>query len=144
MDDCTLLAPRQRRNAVANFMPRRIKRVSRSLGYCLLLDDLDAWLGLTTILRARLSSTERAALAYVGLKALPPHEAQRAAEAALGATTAAGHPIAALLNHIDEAAFWADMATPDEHEAYCLASFKAMPNERQSAFLNFVQGRQAA
>ena len=132
MDGSTMSSLRQRRNAVADFMPRRIKRVSRSLGYCLLLDDLDAWLGLTTILRARLNTAERAA--------------QLVANAALEAnhTAPASHPIAPLLNHIDEAAFWADMATSDEHEAYCLASFKAMPYERQSAFLEFVQGRQAA
>ncbi len=146
MEGSTTPSPRQRRNAVADFMPQRIKRVSRSLGYCLLLDDVDAWLGLTTILRARLNTAERAALAYVSLKSLPQHKAQLVAGAALGSdsTPLAGHPIAPLLNHIDEAAFWADMATPDEHEAYCLASFKAMPYERQSTFLDFVQGRQAA
>ncbi|SFE41838.1 hypothetical protein SAMN04488523_10748 [Sulfitobacter brevis] len=37
MDGSNISSPRQRRNAVADFMPRRIKRVSRSLGYCLLL-----------------------------------------------------------------------------------------------------------
>lgn len=124
----------------------RIESVSRSLGYCLLLDDPDAWLGLVSILRARLSTTERAALAYVSLKALRPENAQLVAEAALGCAmpSAAGQPIAPLFNHMDEAAFWADMATPDEREAYCLASFKAMPYERQAAFLDFVQGRQVA
>ncbi|MEX3314014.1 hypothetical protein [Sulfitobacter sp. PS-8MA] len=134
------------RNALSAFMPRHIKSVSRSLGYCLLLDDLDAWLGLSAILRARLSTTERAALAYVSLKALPPENAEAVAEAALGGamSTAAGQPIAPLFNHMDEAAFWADMAAPGEREAYCLASFKAMPYERQVAFLDFVQGRQAA
>jgi hypothetical protein len=144
MDRSFIAAPH--RNIVADHMPRRIKRVSRSLGYCLLLDDLDAWLGLTTIIRVRLSIAQRAALAYVALKALPKREAGIVAGVALGADTPLGpaHPIAPLLNHIDEAAFWADMATPDEHEAYCLASFKAMPFERQAAFLDFVQRRQAA
>ena len=133
-------------SALAHFMPPRIKNVSRSLGYCLLLDDVDAWLGLSVILSTRLSAPERAALAYVGLRALPPKEAQLVAEAALQVDSppAAGQPIAPLFNHMDEAAFWADMAAPDEHEAYCLASFKAMPPERQAAFLDFVQGRQAA
>lgn len=137
---------RRGRNALSSFMPSHIKSVSRSLGYCLLLDDLDAWLGLSAILRARLSTPERAALAYVTLKALPPQDANAVAEAALGGamSSAVGQPIAPLLNHMDEAAFWADMAAPDEREAYCLASFKAMPYERQAAFLDFVQGRLAA
>lgn len=138
--------PMQRRGTLARFMPPRIKRVSRSLGYCLFLDDLDAWLSLPTILQARLSPPERAALAYVALRALAPHDAESVALAALGAVSAppSGQPIAPLLSCMDEAAFWADMATPDEREAYCLASFKAMPYERQCAFLDFVHGRQAA
>ena len=132
--------------ASVNRTSHRIDSVSRSLGYCLHLDDLDAWLGFAVILRARLSATERAALAYVALKALPMQDANAVAGAALGNAmpTAAGQPVAPLFNYMDEAAFWADMAEPDEREAYCLAGFKAMPFERQAAFLDFVQGRQAA
>jgi hypothetical protein len=36
------------------------------------------------------------------------------------------------------------MATPDELDAYALASFNAMPAPRKAAFLEFVQGRQVA
>ena len=131
MDGSLMAMPRKGSNAVSRFMPPRIKSISRSLGYCLLLDDLDAWLGVATVLEARLSLSERAALAYVALRAIPPHDAESVA-------------VAPLLSCMDEAAFWADMATPDEREAYCLASFKAMPYERQCAFLDFVNGRQAA
>ena len=136
----------QGHSASVNRTAHRIDSVSRSLGYCLQLDDTDAWLGLSTILRAQLSTTERSALAYVALKALPLQQAQLVAEAVLRSPrpTAAGQPIAPLFNQMDEAAFWADMTDADEREAYCLASFKAMTFERQSAFLDFVQGRQAA
>lgn len=146
MDGLHMPANDRGHSASVNRTAYRIDSVSRSLGYCLLLDDIDAWLGFASILRARLSTPERAALAYVTLKALPPQDAKAVAEAALGGaiSSAAGQPIAPLLNHMDEAAFWADMAAPDEREAYCLASFKAMPYERQAAFLDFVQGRQAA
>ena len=80
------------------------------------------------------------------MKALQPENAQAVAEAALSGAmpSAVRQPIAPLFNHMNEAAFWADMATPDEREAYCLASFKAMSYERQAAFLDFVQGRRAA
>ena len=133
-------------SASVNRMAYRIERESRSLGYCLQLDDTDAWLGLSTILRAQLSTTERSALAYVALKALPLQQSQLVAEAVLRGPipTAAGQPIAPLFNQMDEAAFWDGMTDADEREAYCLASFKAMTFERQSAFLDFVQGRQAA
>ena len=129
-------------SALVNRTASCLDSVSRSLGYCLELDDLDAWLGFATILRARLNVRERVALAYIALRALPAHRAQSAAEAAIG--VGAGQPIAPFYNYMDEAAFWADMAAPDEREAYCLASFKAMPQERQAAFLDFVQGRLAA
>ncbi len=146
MDGSQMPMQRRASSTLARSMPPRIKRVSRSLGYCLLLDDLDAWLRLPAILQTRLSPPERAALAYVALKALAPHDAESVAVAALGAVSVppSGQPIAPLLSCMDEAAFWADLATPDEREAYCLASFKAMPYERQCAFLDFVNGRQAA
>jgi hypothetical protein len=52
--------------------------------------------------------------------------------------------MAPLFNYMDQAAFWADMATPDELDAYALASFNRMAPQRQAAFLGFVQGRAAA
>jgi hypothetical protein len=45
---------------------------------------------------------------------------------------------------MDEAAYWADIASPEELEAYCLATFQAMQRGRRAAFLDHVQGRQAA
>lgn len=146
MDGLHMPANDRGQSASANRTAYRIDSVSRSLGYCLQLDDLDAWLGFSAILRARLITAERAALAYVALKSLPPENAKAVAEAALGGAmpSAAGQPIAPLFNHMDEAAFWVDMVAPEEREAYCLASFKSMSYERQAAFLDFVQGRLAA
>lgn len=143
MAAASVSSPSTRGTALAAHMPRRIKRVSRSLGYCLLLNDTDAWLGLAAVLRSRLSASERAAVAYVTLKALSPEDGRVVASAALG-WSGAGQPIAPLVSSMDEAAFWADLAEPEEHEAYCFASFAAMPPQRQAAFLDFVQGRQAA
>jgi hypothetical protein len=123
-------------------IPDNIKRVSKSLGYTLWLDTFEDWDGLSLILRARLTDRQRAALAFMALKALDYDQAVMAAEAAL--SEGAGQPIAPLFNHMDEAAFWADMATPDELDAYALASFNRMAPQRQAAFLGFVQGRAAA
>jgi hypothetical protein len=36
------------------------------------------------------------------------------------------------------------MAEPEALDAFCLASFNAMPVPRKAAFLEFVQGRAAA
>ncbi|UWR39229.1 hypothetical protein [Sulfitobacter sp. W074] len=127
---------------LSKYMPDAYKRVARTVGYSLLLTDADAWHGLTVVLTARLTPQERAAMAWAVLRSLTPEQVVDVAQAVL--LKGVGAPIAPLINHMDEAAFWADMAAPDEREAYCLASFKAMPYERQAAFLDFVQGRLAA
>ena len=128
--------------SIAQKIPDNIKRVSRCVGYALWLDNTDDWLGLTVIMRAWLEPHQRAALAFMALKSLDLEDAVLAAETALA--NGAGQPIAPLFNHIDEAAFWADLASPDEIEAYCLSCFSAMQRQRQAAFLEYVQGRAVA
>lgn len=128
--------------SVSKHIPREIKKVARCVGYAAWLDSPDAWLGLPVILAARLEPHQRAALAHAALRSLSDEHAATVCDAVLPGD--AGQPIAPLFNHMDEAAFWADMAAPEELEAYCLASFNAMPRPRQAAFLDFVQGRQAA
>ncbi|MFN4173301.1 MAG: hypothetical protein ACK4GW_16250 [Pseudorhodobacter sp.] len=56
----------------------------------------------------------------------------------------AGSPPPPLLSAMDEAASWAEWATPDERKAYCLASFNAMPLKDRASFLAYVQGGNAA
>ena len=127
---------------LSKYMPDAYKRVARTVGYSLHLADADAWHGLTVVLTARLTQKERAAMAWAVLRSLTPDQVVAVAETVLpeGSST----PIAPLFNHMDEAAFWADMAEPEALEAYCLASFNAMPAPRKSAFLEFVQGRAVA
>lgn len=123
-------------------MHRPHLKVVRMLGYVLTLGTQDAWWGLVPVLMARLTIEERAALAFMALKALDGDTANITAEAAL--CTGAGQPQAPLFGFMDQAAFWADMAEPDELSAYCLASFNAMPCGQQAAFLDHLQGRLAA
>ena len=117
-------------------------KVLRTLGYVLNLGTQEAWWGVVPILKARLTVKERAALAFMALKALDRDDAAKTAEAAL--CIGAGQPQSPLCDFMDQAAFWADLANPEELEAYCLASFNAMPRGRQAAFLDHVQGRQVA
>lgn len=127
---------------LTKFMPPAYKKVARSVGYALLLADDSAWEGLTAIIYAWLPSEERSAMARAVLRSLSSEQVVLVAEAALPEGT--GGPIAPLFGFMDEAAFWADAAEPEELEAYCLASFTAMKVDRQAAFLDYVQGRQAA
>jgi hypothetical protein len=130
-------------NTLSKYMPDAYKRVSRMVGYSLVLgNDADNWHGLTVVLTARLTPQERAAMAWAVLRSLTPEQVVAVVETVLPDGSSA--PIAPLFNHMDEAAFWADMAEPEALEAYCLASFNAMPAPRKAAFLEFVQGRQVA
>jgi len=128
--------------SISQQIPDNIKRVSRSLGFALWLEGTDDWLGFSLILRAWLTPRQRSALAYAALLSQDDVDARLTAETAL--SEGVGQPISPLFNHMDESAFWADMATPDELDAYALASFNRMAPQRQLAFLGFVQGRAAA
>ncbi len=116
-------------------------RAIRAIEYALTLDAADYWDGLAVVLAARLTVQERMSLAYAANLSLEPEDAE---QAFCAAHSKAGMPISYLFSVMDEAAFWADMATPEERDSYCLASFRRMRPERQTAFLEFVQGRTAA
>ena len=114
--------------------------VSRALRYALILRDAKSWHGLTIVLM-RLSPEDIACIALAALRSLPEDTAYGVAEIAL--RHGAGMPGTPMFSHMDEAAFWADMAEPAELDAYCLACFRAMAPRRQRDFLDFV-GRAAA
>lgn len=123
-------------------MPDRYKRVARMLGFALLLETPVDWQGFGQAIASHLTGKQRSALALMALRSLEPDDAALVANTAV--PDKSSDPIAPLFNHMDEAAFWADMAEPTALEAYCLASFNAMTGPRQAAFLDFVQGRRAA
>ncbi len=114
-------------------------RAIRVIEYALTLGTADAWDGVAIVLAARLTAPERMSLAYAALVSLKAEEAE---QAYCSAHVQAGPPLTPLLSAMDEAAFWADMAAPEELDACCLASFRRMRPERQTAFLEHVQGGQ--
>lgn len=134
--------PKRGRSAMSKWAKPAHKKTARAIGYALTLGDEAAWHGLTIVLMARLSDEERAAMAFAALMSLSDEHKAAVCDAVL--PKGAGLPSAPLFGYMDQAAFWADMAEPDELAAYCLASFNAMPRGRQAAFLEHVQGRAAA
>ena len=132
----------KKRTSFSKLMKPQHLSATRMLGYVLTLETPDAWWSLAQVLATRLTVQERGSLAFMALMSLERDDALMTAEAAL--CQGAGQPQAPLLDYMDQAAFWADMAEPDELAAYCLASFNAMPRGMRSAFLDHVQGRQAA
>jgi len=129
--------------STAEHIPSNLKRASRAIGYAAWLDHPDHWAGLPVVFKARLTERQCAGLAYATLCALDDETAALTFGHACELAAPAGQPIAPLFNHMDEAAFWADLATPAELDAYALASFNAMHPSRKAAFLDFVQERKA-
>lgn len=114
----------------------------KTLAYVLKSGTAGAWHGLVTVLSTRLSKQELKALALVVLEALDRDDASQVAEAVLYG--GAGQPQPPLFSYMDQAAFWAEMAEPEEIEAYLIVTYGAMPRSRQVDFLNYVQKRRAA
>ncbi|MEV8468636.1 hypothetical protein AB0T83_17855 [Fluviibacterium sp. DFM31] len=128
---------------INNLMQDLYKRVARTVVYCLTLGlEAEDWNSLTVVLSNSLTLDERLAFAWAAMRALPPDVAADVAKTVL--PYSAGIPVPPLGDPLGEAAFWVSVANPDEREAYCLATFNAMPSNRQAAFLDYVQGRQAA
>ncbi|QIE40498.1 hypothetical protein G5B39_10490 [Rhodobacteraceae bacterium SC52] len=124
-------------------LTRKHRSTVRSLGYTLTLGpgDFPAWANLSAVFACRLTEQERAAMSWAVLGSLPDDTAARVIEKTF---PGAGMPVPLMGSIVEQAAFWADRAEPNEREAYCLATFSVMPPARQVAFLEFVQGRLAA
>lgn len=117
------------------------KRTARMLGYALTLAEVGAWWGFSTVLEAHLTTQERAAIALMSLKALPKKDCLAVVRVLLPTRHLPDPP---LMGPVDQASFWADYASTEELDAFCLACFNRMRVPRQSAFLDFVKRRAAA
>jgi hypothetical protein len=110
------------------------------LGYALTLHDYETWEAASAVWQARLSPEECAAIAWAALRSLDRDHALAVIEAVLDG---AGAPLPPFINPMDEAMFWADIASPEELRAYTLATFNRLPPEAQADFLAHVQRRAA-
>lgn len=136
---CVVTQPQMRKDQSTMAINDSHIRSARSLTFALTIGEHDSWYSLSRILKSCLKPHEVGGITYAAIYALGAELSEEVYVATFGG---AGQPIAPFFNHMDEAAFWADMADPTELEAYCLASFNAMPASRKTAFLEFVQGRQ--
>ena len=119
----------------------RHKRAARVLTYALTLGDADSWATASAVWATLLEARETAALAFCALKSLSPNHARITAETAL--ESAAGPPMPPLLNHMDEATYWADFANDAELKIYALVTYNRMKEPDQAAFLDYVNRRDA-
>lgn len=128
-------SPRKGDNLISRYMKPEHKRMSRMLGYTLLLGDARAWQGFGLLSAVRMSHRERSFLAAVTLATLPIDTVEDIAAQAIGAI---GTPLPAFLGGMEDARWWASYASVNELKAYALASFQALPGKEQSAFFRFI------
>lgn len=112
----------------------------RVLEQALASNDFDGWIMLSGVLSRHLDDTERAGLAWAILRAMPVEQVELVVATHLDG---AGMPCRLLGTEMEQAAFWADRALPQERDAYCLATFQAMPPKRQAEFLAYVRDKTA-
>ncbi|WP_133065826.1 hypothetical protein [Mameliella alba] len=129
------LPNRKNRSPLSRFMPQAHKRMSKMLGYTLTLGTSDAWSGFSDVAAARLSTEERAALAFASLRSLAPDHAELTARAAI---RAAGAPVPAFLGQMNEARSWAAFASRSELKAYAAAAYAALSPKDQAAFFRHI------
>ncbi len=129
------------RAAISLYAAPAHKKAARVLGFALVLGDSGGWEAASAIWQARLTETERTALAWAALRALDEDHVREVANAVL---QDAGAPLPPFTSPMLEAAFWVDTASPAELDAYALACVRAMAPARRAAFFNFMRGRAAA
>jgi len=123
---------------MARYAKTAHKTAAKVLGYALTLDTPETWLAASVVWQARLTPQEAAAAALAALRATDPDIALMVAQAALGG---AGIPLSPLDDVIDDAGWWADMATAEERAAYAVACFNRFSPLERDEFLEFVRGQ---
>lgn len=97
------------------------------------------WKSVGDLSKPYLKRAESATSLCLAIKACHPSDACEIMAAALS-DLSAGMPIAPFYSPMNEAGFWADLATRAELKAYALACFKRLSQEDQAAFLRYVGG----
>lgn len=117
------------------------QRATQMLGYALTLGNAETWHLASLIFEARLTALERIHAACAFLFSLDSGDVSDIAGQPFGE---AGMPQTAFLSEMNQAMFWADLATVAERKAYALASYNRLDATDQAAFLEYVQGKFAS
>ena len=111
------------------------------LGFALTRSSPAGWGDFCQLASLRLSTVERAQLAFVALASLDKDDAVMAAAAALGAV---GEVSPAFLGGMADARSWASLASREELRCHALAAFEAMPPGDQAAFFRQISDIEVA
>jgi hypothetical protein len=120
------------------------KRTCDMLGHVLTLGaDADAWCGLATVLRVRLTPFEKSCLLAAVVGSLTFEDAIFVIKA-IHAKTATVMPLPPFLDPVEDAAWWAATASEEELKAVLAAAFLNLPARDREEFLACISRRAAA
>ncbi len=111
------------------------------LTIALTVHDADGWSMAARLWSLRLSPEKRMAHALAALASCEDDDIKHVSGAALGG---AGAPNMALFSHMDEASFWADMASVEELKAYSVACYLRLSARDRVAFHDWTDKKVAA
>lgn len=95
--------------------------------------DLEPYWGLAVVIRTKLTRSERQCLAWAAMMACEDQEAEGIAEAVLEPQDGAGWPMVPFADVVEQASFWADMASPNELRAYAGVCFARLAQAKGNA-----------
>ena len=123
------------------------RKIAKVIGLALIANDSHAWLQVKLLLRVHLSAQERAALAFAAMSSLEKDQRAAVARSTIP-NNQIGAPLPTLLPTLDDlqndAEWWAINATNDERLVYLMACFNALDDQKQRAFKQHIQTREAA
>lgn len=122
-------------SAMAEFGHPDHKGAARMLGFALACRDFEGWRNFSDFSALALSEAERASLSWAALRSLDAGHAEAVASCILSAT---GAPLPTFLAPMDDARWWASVASRAELKAYALSAFEALPQSDQRAFIRHI------
>ena len=123
------------KSTFSKLMKRPHLGATRMLGYALTMHDYETWEAASAVWQARLTPEECAALAWAALRSLDRDNAVEVARR----FWRRGRTASPNVSPTDEAAWWAGIASPDEIDAYAVATFNALSPAKRRHFIDFAR-----
>jgi hypothetical protein len=119
------------------------RKIAKVIGLALISNDSHAWLQVKLLLRVHLSAQERSALAFAAMSSLDKDQRAAVARSTIP-NSQIGAPLPTLDDLKDDAAWWTSNADDSELQVYLMACFNALDDQKQRAFKQHIQTREAA
>ena len=126
-------------NLIQRVAKKAHMKIARVIVYALSLGEVDGWLDFRTIIKAKLTTKERASLAYAALLSLDEQTRELVCENAFEARPLNSEPMPPAFELIDEAKWWASRADRETKQVYIMSIYSHMTPEQKAAFGDYIK-----